>query len=113
MKCFAPWLLLPLFLLCSCTTWTRIPKDEIRESLHVDDEIRLQTTEGQRYQFVVREIGDRSLVGPDERVSLDDIEWLERGTDETLETVGLVALGAVLSVLYVAATLGLVFAQAA
>ena len=86
------------FLLCmtiatGCTTFKPMATTEpqvILSQIKPGDEIRLTTRDGRKWEFTIKEVNDKQLVGENEKVNLADITDIERREFSTGKTVGLV-----------------------
>ena len=75
--------------LCGCMSWTRVPIYEVTSTIKAEDTVRLKTMDGEKMRFVVTDVEGSALVGKDVRVQLGDIDWIEKGKDETLRNIGI------------------------
>ena len=88
-----PLLFLAMVLsLSTCMSWKRVPVNRISTTVQAKDTVRLKTIDGRTLRFVVTTISDKVVSGSGDVINIGDIDWLEKGKDEPLRTLGVVGL---------------------
>lgn len=72
-----------LLLLAACSTYTKIPLDQV----NLGQEVRVQTADGQQHQFEVTFVGDKAIGGGGVKVPVEQIDTIELHHDSVGWTI--------------------------